>query len=293
MIARELAELKQQYGTVAEVAKKKGMSPSSISRYIALLKLPSDVQDQVAAGELPVAQPLKAKRKRESNKGPKLSALNAHHRAVLDTVARVTFATQQQIAQYTGRSLNTIRPAINDLCEARFLEPHKELRPYVYRLSSHGSTITGKPKPRHWMSANAIHQRILRNAIEINMQERNASATFVDRKQCWSMGLFPSVGEHLLNYRHEGKNQRALVIIDDYLMAPERILKSLTRLHDKEKSYASGHLVLAWKDVVDMVMVYTTDPHHAELHQGFVSQLLEFQHMPIVVRTIPAIWEGI
>ncbi|MDX1694889.1 MAG: hypothetical protein R3208_14075 [Ketobacteraceae bacterium] len=273
------------------MAKIMDISEAQVSRYIALLDLPPEVQQQVATGELPVTQPLKALKRRAKERKPTVSVLNHNQRLVIETLARTLYATQSQLARYADKSVNAIRIAINDLADARFLESSKELRPFVYRLSSHGTAIAGAPKPRHWMSANAIHQRVLRNEIELAMRERNASATFMERTACWKMGLFPSVGEHLLTYSHQGRDQKALVIIDDYLMDSKRIERSLKRLHDKDKNYASGDLVLAWKDVVDTIFVYTTDAKHKDHHEAFIDQQLGDISQPIVVRHIPAVWE--
>ena len=290
-LATSLKALKEEHGTNGKVAKIMEISESQVSRYIALLDLPPEVQQQVAAGELPVTQPLRALKRRAKERKPTVSALNENQRLVIDTLARTLYATQSQLARYADKSVNAIRTAINDLAEARFLESSKELRPFVYRLSSHGTSIAGAQKPRHWMSANAIHQRVLRNDIELTMRERNPSATFMERTSCWKMGLFPSVGEHLLTYTHQGKDQKALVIIDDYLMDSKRIERSLNRLHDKDKNYASGDLVLAWKDVVDTIFIYTTDAKHRTQHIAFIDQQLGDIGQPIVVRHIPPVWE--
>ena len=290
-LAVSLKELKKEYGTNERVAEIMEISVSQVSRYIALLNLPADIQQQVATGELPVTQPLKALKRRPKERKPTVFALNENQRIVINTLSRTLYATQSQLARYASKSVNAIRMVINDLTDTRFLDSNKELRPFVYRLSSHGTAIAGTQKPRHWMSANAIHQRVLRNEVELSMREKNESATFMERTDCWKLGLFPSIGEHLLTYNYQGKVQRALIILDDYLMDPKRIDRSLHRLHDKDKSYASGDLVLSWKDAVDTVLVYTTDEKHKDRHNTFIDQHLTEISQPIIVRHIPAIWE--
>lgn len=290
-MALYLAELKENNRSTGEVAQLVSLSPSQVSRYLQLLKLPRELQAQVANGELPVTQPKRALKKR-SNEAPRYSALTETHRAILTELARITFATQQQLADYLNRSVNVARHAINELVESRFLEAHKEIRPYVYRLSSHGATVAAVTKPRHWMSANAIHQRILRNTIELQIRQKNTSAQFVSRKQCWQQGLFPSVGEHLLVYRGAAAAERVLVLIDDYMMSSARITHCLNRLHDKEKSVSAGTLVLRWKDVVNRVLVCCTDERHAAQHEHFIELNSEYLERPIVVTYIPPLWES-
>jgi DNA-binding MarR family transcriptional regulator len=292
-IAKQFAHLKETHKTNGKVAEIMEISESQVSRYIALLSLPDDIQQQVSQGELPVAQPLRALKRKAKERSVKVSALNTLHRDIITILARTSFATQQQIADYTEKSLSTVRHAIHDLVNARFVESHTDLRPYVYRLSAHGSNIAGVNKPRHWMSGNAIHQRVLRNAIELNMRKKNSTAIFVNRKECWRKGLFPSVGEHLLTFTHNGKHEKALVIIDDYMMAPSRIAHSLYRPHDRDKSYASGQLVLTWKDVVSIAFIYCTDKQHTLLHEKFIALNTEEIQTQTVVRHVDSVWEAI
>jgi transcriptional regulator with XRE-family HTH domain len=288
-MARYLAELKQENRTQEDVAALVDLSPSQVSRYLQLLKLPAELQEQVAAGELPVTQPKKALKRR--SEGPRYSALTETHRAIIEELARVTFATQSQLAEYLDRSINVARHAINELVDSRFLEAHREIRPYVYRLSSHGATVAGVTKPRHWMSANAIHQRILRNTIELQVRVKNPTAHFVARRNCWGQGLFPSVGEHLLVHPKEGKNERMLVLIDDYMMSPARIMHCLNRLHDKDKSVSAGTIVLRWTDVVSRVLVCCTDANHAALHAQYIETNRDNLGRPVIVTHVTPLWE--
>lgn len=288
-MAKYLASLKDGNKTNAEIAALVDLSPSQISRYLQLLTLPEEIQAQVAAGSLPVTQPKRALKRRESTL--RYSALSETHWAIINELSRVVFATQTQLADYLDRSVSVARHAINELVDARFLEAHREIRPYVYRLSSHGATITGTTKPRHWMSANAIHQRILRNTIELELRNKHPDARFVERRQCWKQGLFPSIGEHLLNRTIDGKTERSLVLIDDYMMAPNRIAHCLHRHHDKEKSVSAGTLVLRWTDVVSRVLVCCTDEKHAGLHEQFVQNNQDELSKPVIVTHVPPLWE--
>ena len=288
-----LRDLKAVHGTNAATGEAADMTPSMVSRYLSLLNLPEDIQQRVNSGELPISRPLAALRRRERTQKTKITAIKHELRDVLDCVARNVYATQQQIANYTGNSIAATRHYLADLADTQMLDVNKEFRPYAYSLTSKGATVARVNKPKHFMSANAIHQRLLRNEIELAMRNVNPTVRFHSRVDCWNRGLFPAVGEHLASFNHHDKNSFALVIIDDYLMSPTRVLRSLSRLHDQKKTKVRGEHLLRWSDVADTVLVYVTDRRHQALHEDFVHQNIELLPASIAVRYIAPLWEFI
>ncbi|MCP3672539.1 MAG: hypothetical protein GY814_19325 [Gammaproteobacteria bacterium] len=98
-IAKEYQQLKVVHKTTRGIADALDVSASTISRYLALLDLPDDIQNKVDAGELPVKQPLKAL-KRKGEGSPKPSLITEQHYQLLEILAHCRFATAQQIDSF-------------------------------------------------------------------------------------------------------------------------------------------------------------------------------------------------
>lgn len=283
----EYASLKEEHGTVDAVAGVAGVSTATVSRYLKLLSMTPDIQKKVDAGLLPINQPQRANKGRAVRK----TRLGDHQQRLLDEIARCRFMTQEQAGRFLNLSYAQARVHLTTLVSMGLVDVNKEFSPYAYILSAKGFSITGQGKPKHFMSAGAIHQRLLRNAVEQGMRQRNTSATFIERTVAWSMGLFPAVGEHLLRYSRDGKQAYALVVIDDYHMAPGRLPHMLNKLHDKNKAKAAGTHVLRWRDVVDTVILYVTDPAHRTAHEKFIRKNKAQLDMQVVVRSLEPIWK--
>jgi len=283
----EYAALKQKHGTLEAAAGIAGVSTATMSRYLKLLRLPDEIQGKVNRGELPVKDPLRSLRSKPVRK----PSMNGTESKLFELVGRCLFITQQQAADYLGKSYAQGGVLLRTLVAMGLVEPNKEFSPYAYTLTNKGFVISEMGKPKHFMSANAIHQRLMRNSIELAMRERNPKATFVERKHAWSMGLFPAIGEHLIGYEMAGKWGYALVVIDDYHMASSRLPHMLNKLHDTNKTKASGAHVLRWRDVVDTVVLYVTDEIHKKNHERYIQKKKSSLDMRIVVRSIQPIWK--
>ena len=268
-----------------KVAVAANVSPATVSRYLALLKLPQTIQDQVDAGELPVKNPTAKKRVRRP------SALGELEAQVLDSISHCRYATHSQLTASCGKSASHTKGMINSLISMGLVDANREFSPFAYSLSAKGCALLNKGKPKHFVSANAIHQHLIRNQIEIQMREKGTSARFLDRKSCWDIGVFPSVGEHLVSYNANGTLAYALVIIDDYLMQPERLPHRLNRLHDKDKAKVKGKHIINWLDVTNLVFIYVTDKQHLTNHKNFVRKSKRTLSAKTVVRYIDPIWK--
>lgn len=285
----DYAALKQERGTVEATARAAGVSIAKISRYLKLLDLPEEIRVKVDAGELPVNDPWRHQRRKPRRK----TLLNEPQQALFDWLGHCLFMTQQQAADYLGRSYAQAREHMTTLISLGLVEANREFSPFAYTLSSRGYAAAGLGKPKYWRSANAIHQRLMRNQVELAMRERNAGARFVGRQSAWAMGLYPAVGEHLLRYEREGRAGYALVVIDDYFMASQRLPHMLDKLHDSNKSQVRGEHALRWRDVVDMAFLYVTDARHKQQHERFVLANRDRLDMRVVVRLIDPIWKVI
>lgn len=292
--ARQFKTLKDQHGTLEATAGIAGVSAASVSRYLNLLALPVEVQQRVDAGELPVSKPLAALRRKSTDRSDRKTALSEQHRILLNTLARTRFATQAQLSQYVGRSPAQTRTYLLELAAYGLTDAHREFRPHAFFLTVKGCELQDVTKPKHVISASVIHQQLLRNQIELAMREKNPSACFASRSECWAMGFHPTVAEHLVSFEHDGNTRHALVLIDDYAMAPSRVLHVLNRPHDENKTKVAvtGHHVMRWPDLVDTVLVYSTNPRfRGALENAIGSLTTPFHNITLGVRDIAPLWE--
>lgn len=291
--ARELKALKDVHGTLDATAGAAGLSTSSVSRYLQLLDLPDDIQQQVDDGSLPVNKPLNALRRKMTDRTARKTSLTELHHELLQILARTRYATQGQLAQYLGKSAPRARNYLLELVAYGLADANREFRPHAYFLTAKGCELQDINKPKHVMSANAIHQRLLRNQIELAMREKNPTVRFISRTACWAMGLFPAVAEHLLTFDHNGNSRYALVLIDDYAMAPARVVHVLNRPHDENKTKVAvtGNHVMRWSDRVDTVLVYSTNPHFREALANVLVNAEAPAHITLTVRDLAPLWE--
>lgn len=289
-IAQTYKTLYEQHGTLQKTATAANTSISKISRHLTLLDLPTDIQSMVDAGELPVNAPVQALEKKK-NKGKRKTTIKPLHYEILGHLLHCRFATALQISQYIGKSLSNTRIDISILLSMNLIDVNNEFRPFAFSLSAKGCDFMQIGKPKHFISASAIHQRLLRNQIEIDMRVKNPSVLFINRITCWEMGLFPSVAEHLVQFEHNGKQHFALILIDDYIMSSTRILRSITRKHDQYKDKVSGKHILRWADIADLVIVYTIDNQQKNKHQRTITKNKKNYPIKTLVRTTNAIWD--
>lgn len=281
-IAEELKSLVYELGTARAAAEKLGMSPATASRYLRVLRLTKEEREAIDSGSAPIRK-----------KRPKMrSTVQSSDReiTIVELLAKSTFATTSQVSEFTGLSISTTRNALQRLIAKSLVERDEQFSPHVLSLTTRGSTLAGISKPKHYFSSAAIHQYLLRNSIEIEMKETNPSALFVTRTRLWNMGLFPSVGEHAVRFDSKGEKKLALVIIDDYAMNPERIPHALNRLHDKEKSYVSGDVVLSWKDAVDRLLIYATTDKQLDNHRRYFNKNKKLFPLVPALRRVEPIW---
>lgn len=268
-------------GTQAKVAEKHDVSIATVSRYLKLLTLSEAEQQAVIDKKLPLE--LKPKRQK------KAFSVSSEADSRLMIFSHARFLTAWQYAQYRQVSKSQAFNELSSLSAMGFVEKQAENKPHCFTLSSRGYQYLELHKPKHFMSASAIHQWLLRNQIELSIKEKNPNARFINRKQCWEIGFYPSVGEHLLRFVHQGKTQLALVLIDDYSMAASRISKSIYRLHDKNKTITTNKHTLKYADMVHTVLVYTTTESSVSRFNRHIQKITNFQGK-IVTRFIQPIW---
>lgn len=288
-LARQLAEKKADFKNQALLADHFGITATKASRYLALMDLPEETQCLVDSGLLPVESPLKAIKRRSKKGSSQVVDLSAFQNALLDKLCILSYATIEQLSNYLNQSYEKTKTNLRSLRSMNLVHVHDEVRPFAFRISNKAADRLSVTLPKRWMSSNAMHQIVLRNAIELQMLERNSSVKFIGRSQSWKMGLYPSVGEYLLSFHHEGSDRFALVLIDDYLMPAKRTLRALKRSHKPDAKIYSG-VSQTWGEIVERVFIYCTDKHHINRHKVFLRKNFAELNCPVIVREIDAIW---
>jgi predicted transcriptional regulator len=279
--AKAFRDSKEKLKTIKAVAQFHSVSVATVSRYLALTE--EELQG-VDSGLKPI---------RERNKRTNKLSLptNKNELMAMEYAAHCEFFTVTQATQKMNLSVSALRNVLETLEAKALIEKNTEYLPYVFTLTDRGCVVMDREKHKHYFSSSAIHQRLMRNQVELSIQKTNSTALFKSRTHCWDLGAFPSVGEHYMEFMTAGKKESALVIIDDYGIAPIRLQTALLRRHDKNKRYAKGNVVVTWPDVVDRYLVYTTSEQQKNNFENFYKFNSELFVMAPVIRFIPPIWK--
>lgn len=287
LFAKELKNASQESNlNQIQLSKHFKISVAKVSRYLALLSLPIELQKQVSNGDVSINKAIGFNSKKRLKTRGELLPANALE--LLSLLEKHVFLTLNQLANLSGFSYATVQRSISALEKNKKISVHKGMSPFAVRLSYSYSRMIGGGAGR-WKSAFAIHQILLRNQIYIDIQAVNKSAGFLDRKTLWKMGLSPSVGEHVLVYVNptSDKKEFALVIIDDYLMNPTRPIASLKRVHTPDHNYYKN-IPMQYSDIVNTVLVYTTKkPQITRFKRAFNKSNISLN---FDVRLISEIW---
>jgi hypothetical protein len=274
-------EAKKTLGTVKAVADHYAVSVATVSRY---LSLNDDDLAAIDSGE----KSIRNDRKRISKS---IIPNSGNEIKLMEYAAHCEFFTAIQAGEHLKVGIGIIRNLLETMRTKGLLKKNTEYLPHVFSLTTRGCVLIDKEKPKHYFSAAAIHQRLMRNAVEQSIQRTNNTAIFKSRTYCWQLGLFPSVGEHYLEFITKGKKESALVIIDDYGISPIRLITALRRKHDKDKRYAKGKMVLTWPDLVNRYLVYTTTELQKKNFENFYEYHSDNFLIKPVIRHIQPIWK--
>lgn len=280
---KQAAELYRETESLDVVASELDLSPATVSRYIAVSKLGDDVVTQVESGSLSITAALATRKAR-------VARLTDQEVNFLEIAFYLGYFTRAQMAEYMGATQASLYPKLTKMCDTGLLSSQNVFGTLIYRVGPSGSNYLGVSYERNWVSASAIHQRIMRNQIALIMRQKNQTATFLSRQQCWEIGFNPAHSEHLVSFVHDGGKKFALVIIDDHNKRPARVVHSVKREHDKNRALVKGDIVLAWKDLVSEVYAYTTDERRLPRLKRYISQVNDLP-IPIYYRHIQPFFE--
>lgn len=258
--ALAIQEKVKELGSQKATAKELGISPAKVSTYLRLLTLPKEDIIRIDKGDLPVNY-----RRRPTRH---MSKVVGDHESGLNLIRRVGFTTVGQICQYMRWSEFKARYVLDYLCRRKLIIKNTEFRPYVYSLGPKGFRYFDVNKQQRVVSGLVIHQRLICNAIELEVRSVNSSAEMKSRDYCLSKGLYPKAGEYLMEYK-EGS---ALILIDDQMIDSTSILHCLLRQHYQEQS-RFDLIKTYWYKHVDCVIVYSVSQIRRTTHENFIKNI--------------------
>lgn len=188
---------------------------------------------------------------------------------------RVRYFTAKQAADFLSISVAMVRKLTAPLVESGFIRLDVAIRPYAYCLGKRGAYYLAVNELKYWSSASAIHNRLMRNDIEIRLTNLGKKIQPMNRTHLNLKGFNPAIGEHMFESysQNTGAVTNNLILIDDYCMESRRLAHSLVRIHDINGYYTNSKLDLSWIDYIDSLSVYSTSKSGAESHRRTLEKL--------------------
>jgi len=179
------------------------------------------------------------------------------------------FATSAQLAAFCDVQIPAISKAVKQLQSQRMIVTEEGFRPAVLRLSFKGARMMGKALPSGKRSPSAAVQQHAchRNEVALILSRKYPGFAWTPKKQLLTHGLRPALGEHAAA---DDSGCAHLVLLDDYQMVSNRILRSWTRRHTPDTHHYPVHTGQRWCDLANNFVVATTSIEQADRHQQWV-----------------------
>ena len=214
--------------------------------------------------------------------------LNDVDRCLLKSLARVKFATRTQLAHWCGVHPSSASKRLIRMESANMITSDDHQQPTIWSIkhSAAALMLTSMPAGGRRASWSVMAHTCHRNAVEILLGAENATQgfRFLERQFFWRRGLNPAHGE---NGGVDQDKRAYLVLLDDYLMKPDRIGHTWARAHKPPRQYFDGHRNITWSEIVNHYLVVTTDEVRAEQHAAWI----ERHTIPARVLTIKPLWD--
>ncbi len=202
---------------------------------------------------------------------------------VLLALYRMRYATVQQIALWSdaGRHQSRTYALLSALSKDELINCHNALQPYIYSLTREGYRVIGKlpPAGSRQESWSVLTHQCHANEAEIKLQEHFPGFQFLPKPVLYKMGLNPAIAEHC----GVSQEQRIYVLVDDYLMQSNRLLRVKTRSHRPKKGFFDfTKPIPTWSAVASKFICVTTLDSQYALHKKFLQvNRLDFSMMKI------------
>lgn len=195
----------------------------------------------------------------------------ATRESIMDVLADNDFATPAQLAALCDVQLPAISKAMQQLATQNLIVVESGFRPAILRLSCTGARTmdkvltSGKRTPSASVQQHACH----RNEVGRLLANNYPGFAWTSRLQLFKHGLRPAIGEH---GAIDAAGRSYLVLLDDYVMAPNRILRTWTRRHSPDMNVYHDHTGQRWCDLANHFIVATTSEKQAKRHQKWITR---------------------
>ncbi len=179
------------------------------------------------------------------------------------------FATPAQLAALCQVQLPAISKASRQLQSQSMIVTEAGFRPAVLRLSFKGARMmgkvlsSGKRSPSAAVQQHACH----RNEVALILSKKYPGFQWTQKAHILAHGLRPALGEHAAM---DNNGRAHLVLLDDYLMTSDRILRSWTRRHTPDPKHYPVHNGQRWCDMANHFVIATTHIAQATRHQQWI-----------------------
>jgi len=179
------------------------------------------------------------------------------------------FATPAQLATLCDVQMPAISKATKQLQSQRMIVTEEGFRPAVLRLSFKGARMMGKvlASGKRSPSASVQQHACHRNEVALILSKKYAGFQWTPKSQLLTHGLRPALGEHGAT---DNSGCAHLVLLDDYQMVSNRILRSWTRRHTPDSNHYPVHNGRRWCDLANNFVIATTSNDQADRHRHWV-----------------------
>ena len=187
----------------------------------------------------------------------------------MDVLSTHDFATPAQLATLCQVQPPAISKALKQLEDQSLVINESGFRPNILRLSAQGARVmdTRQPAGRRTPSASVQQHACHRNEAGLLLARKYPGFHWTPKAQLLAHGLRPAIGEH-------GAIDRAglsiLVLLDDYVMAPGRILRTWQRRHTPDIAYTRDPTGRRWCDLANHFIVVTNSRQQADRHRAWI-----------------------
>jgi len=213
--------------------------------------------------------------------------LNKSDKCLLQTLARLKFATRAHLAFWCDVHVSTILRRLRVLQKAGMIVANENREPMIWSIKNLAAKLMliSPPSGGRRASWSAMSHACHANEVEImlNTAKDSKGFCFINKIKLLERGLHPGFGEH---GGRDDANKDYLILVDDYMMKPERIGHTWTRIHHPPRKFFDGNRQLSWSKIVNHFIVATTDEFRAEQHAAWI----ERHEIPARVITIKPLW---
>ena len=215
---------------------------------------------------------------------------------IMQQLSMNDFATPAQLATFCDVQMPAISKATKQLQTQSMVVLEEGFRPSVLRLSFKGARMigkvlsSGKRSPSAAVQQHACH----RNEVALALSKKYPGFQWTPKKQLFAHGLRPAQGEHAAT---DNSGRAHLVLLDDYQMASNRILRSWTRRHTPNTNHYPIHTGQRWCDLANNFVIATTSIEQADRHQQWIEGAYKIlragdDHLPeIEIIKIEPLWD--